>query len=67
MTRRDARNGTLILGGGYAGSILARHVGEATIVSPENFMLFCPLLAEAAKLGLSTEQLADMITEGGSR
>ncbi|QHC70981.1 GntR family transcriptional regulator [Rathayibacter sp. VKM Ac-2801] len=26
-----------------------------------------PLLAEAAKLGLSTEQLADMITEGGSR
>ncbi|KZX22328.1 GntR family transcriptional regulator [Rathayibacter tanaceti] len=26
-----------------------------------------PLLAEAAKLGLSTEQLADMIREGGSR
>ncbi|PPH77929.1 MULTISPECIES: GntR family transcriptional regulator [unclassified Rathayibacter] len=26
-----------------------------------------PLRAEAAKLGLSTEQLADMITEGGSR
>ncbi|QHC74311.1 GntR family transcriptional regulator [Rathayibacter sp. VKM Ac-2805] len=26
-----------------------------------------PLLAEAAKLGLSTEQLADMITEGRSR
>ncbi|PPH98711.1 GntR family transcriptional regulator [Rathayibacter sp. AY1B7] len=26
-----------------------------------------PLLAEAAKLGLSTEQLVDMITEGGSR
>lgn len=25
-----------------------------------------PLLAEAAKLGLSTEQLADMIREGGS-
>ena len=43
MTQRDARNGTLIVGGGYAGSILARHVGEATIVSPENFMLFRPL------------------------
>lgn len=26
-----------------------------------------PLLAEAAKLGLTREQLADMITEGGSR
>ncbi|PPG44343.1 GntR family transcriptional regulator [Rathayibacter sp. AY2B5] len=26
-----------------------------------------PLLAEAAKLGLSTEQLSDMILEGGSR
>jgi GntR family transcriptional regulator len=26
-----------------------------------------PLLAEAAKLGLSSEQLADMIREGGSR
>ncbi|PPG49192.1 MULTISPECIES: GntR family transcriptional regulator [unclassified Rathayibacter] len=26
-----------------------------------------PLLAEAAKLGLSTEHLADMIREGGSR
>src|SRR6187455_2215172 len=52
MTEREARNGTLILGGGYAGSILARHVGEATIVSPENFMLFRPLLAEAASATL---------------
>ncbi len=52
MTQRDARNGTLIVGGGYAGTILARHVGEATIVSPENFMLFRPLLAEAASATL---------------
>lgn len=52
MTQRDARNGTLIVGGGYAGSILARQVGEATIVSPENFMLFRPLLAEAASATL---------------
>ena len=52
MTQREARNGTLIVGGGYAGSILARHVGEATIVSPENFMLFRPLLAEAASATL---------------
>ncbi len=52
MTEREARGGTLIVGGGYAGSILARHVGEATVVSPENFMLFRPLLAEAASATL---------------
>ena len=52
MTEHEARNGTLIVGGGYAGSILARHVGEATIVSTENFMLFRPLLAEAASATL---------------
>ncbi|HJV30339.1 MAG TPA: FAD-dependent oxidoreductase, partial [Gaiellaceae bacterium] len=52
MTEREARNGTLIVGGGYAGSILTRHVGEATIVSTENFMLFRPLLAEAASATL---------------
>jgi NADH dehydrogenase len=52
VTEREARNGTLIVGGGYAGSILARHVGEATIISPENFMLFRPLLAEAASATL---------------
>jgi NADH:quinone reductase (non-electrogenic) len=45
---RSARAGTLILGGGYAGSVVARKLGEATIVNPENFMLFRPLLAEAA-------------------
>jgi NADH:ubiquinone reductase (H+-translocating) len=45
-----ARGGTLIAGGGYAGSLVAKLLGTrgATIVSPENFMLFTPLLAEAA-------------------
>jgi NADH:ubiquinone reductase (H+-translocating) len=40
----------LIAGGGYAGSLVARLLGKAgaTIVSPENFMLFTPLLPEAA-------------------
>jgi len=52
MDERRARNGTLIVGGGYAGSVLARLVGEATIVSPENYMLFRPLLAEAASATL---------------
>ena len=47
---RHALGGTLIVGGGYAGSIVARRLGRrgATIVSPENYMLFTPLLPEAA-------------------
>jgi NADH dehydrogenase len=47
---RDARGGVLVLGGGFAGAYVARLLGErgATIVSPENFMLFTPLLPEAA-------------------
>ena len=52
MSERRARGGTLILGGGFAGSWVARLLGkrgvETTIVSPENFMLFTPLLPEAA-------------------
>ena len=49
MTRK-ARGGTLIAGGGFAGAYVARYLGErgATIVSPENFMLFTPMLPEAA-------------------
>lgn len=48
--RRAARGGTLILGGGFAGSYVARLLGRAgaTIVSRENFMLYTPLLPEAA-------------------
>ena len=49
---REARGGTLVLGGGFAGSWVARLLGkrglETTIVSRENFMLFTPLLPEAA-------------------
>jgi NADH:quinone reductase (non-electrogenic) len=41
---------TVILGGGFAGAYVARYLGERgpTIVSPENFMLFTPMLPEAA-------------------
>jgi NADH dehydrogenase len=48
--RREARGGTLILGGGFAGSYVARFLGQrgATIVSRENFMLYTPILPEAA-------------------
>ena len=40
----------MIIGGGFAGSYVARLLGRAgsTIVSPENFMLYTPLLPEAA-------------------
>ncbi|TMK77095.1 MAG: NAD(P)/FAD-dependent oxidoreductase [Actinobacteria bacterium] len=50
VERRHARGGTLVLGGGFAGSYVARLLGRrgATIVSLENFMLFTPLLPEAA-------------------
>jgi NADH:ubiquinone reductase (H+-translocating) len=47
---REAVGGTLVLGGGFAGSYVARNLGKrgATIVSPENYMLFTPMLPEAA-------------------
>ena len=50
LQRREAQGGTLILGGGFAGSYVARLLGKrgATIVSRENFMLYTPLLPEAA-------------------
>jgi NADH:ubiquinone reductase (H+-translocating) len=50
MTRRDAKGGILVLGGGFAGAYVARLVGNtgATIVSQENFMLYTPMLPEAA-------------------
>ena len=48
--RRAARGGVLIVGGGFAGSYVARRLGKAgaTIVNPTNFMLYTPLLPEAA-------------------
>ncbi|HLE99025.1 MAG TPA: NAD(P)/FAD-dependent oxidoreductase [Gaiellaceae bacterium] len=50
MERRHARGGTLILGGGFAGSYVGRLLGRrgATILSLENHMLYTPLLPEAA-------------------
>ena len=50
MVRRRAQGGTLVLGGGFAGAYVARLLGErgCTIVSPQNSMLYTPLLPEAA-------------------
>src|SRR4249919_2132836 len=48
--RREARGGVLVAGGGFAGGYVARLLGRrgATLVNPENFMLYTPLLPEAA-------------------
>jgi NADH dehydrogenase len=50
VTEREAHGGTLIVGGGYAGSYVARCLGKrgATIVNPQNSMLYSALLPEAA-------------------
>ena len=50
MATREAHGGVLVLGGGFAGAYVARELGArgATIVSRENFMLYTPLLPEAA-------------------
>jgi NADH:ubiquinone reductase (H+-translocating) len=50
VREREARGGTLILGGGFAGAWVARLLGRAgaTIVNLENFMLFTSMLPEAA-------------------
>src|SRR5689334_14203303 len=50
LRTRAARGGVLVLGGGFAGGYVARRLGTAgaTIVNPTNFMLYTPLLPEAA-------------------
>jgi NADH dehydrogenase len=50
VTAREAQGGTLVIGGGFAGSYVARYLGKrgATVVSRENFMLYTPMLPEAA-------------------
>src|SRR5918998_1178157 len=50
MAARRARGGVLVIGGGFAGGPVARELGRrgATMVSPENYMLYTPMLPEAA-------------------
>ncbi len=57
--RRRARNGTLILGAGFGGATLARELGRpgATVVSPENSLLFTPMLPEAASGTIESRHL----------
>ena len=57
---RPARNGTLILGGGFGGAHVARHLGAAgaTIVDPTGAMLFTPLLPEVAAGAVEPRRVA---------
>jgi NADH dehydrogenase len=59
VAARTARGGTLIAGGGFAGAYVARYLGTrgCTIVSPENFMLFTPMLPEAASGSLEPRHI----------
>ena len=60
ISRRAARGGVLIVGGGFAGSYVARGLGRAgaTIVNPTNFMLYTPLLPEAASGAVEPRRVA---------
>jgi NADH:ubiquinone reductase (H+-translocating) len=57
--RRRARNGTLILGAGFGGATVARELGRpgATVVGPENSLLFTPMLPEAASGTIESRHL----------
>jgi len=46
----EGRGGVVVVGGGFAGAYVARMLGRrgATIVSPDNFMTYTPLLPDAA-------------------
>jgi NADH dehydrogenase len=46
--QRRAKDGVLILGGGFAGATVARELGGGTIVSNEHALLFTPMLPEVA-------------------
>ena len=50
MSERLAKGGVLVAGGGFAGSYVARLLGRrgATLVDPRNYMLYTPMLPEAA-------------------
>ena len=65
MERREARGGTLILGGGFAGGYVARLLKRrgATVVSLENFMLYTPLLPGAASGSLEPRHVVIPLRE----
>jgi NADH:ubiquinone reductase (H+-translocating) len=57
---RVAKGGVLVLGGGFAGGSVARRLGKsgATIINPSNFMLYTPLLPEAAAGSIEPRHVA---------
>jgi NADH dehydrogenase FAD-containing subunit len=63
---RTARSGVLIQGGGFADAYVARLLGRrgATIVSPENFILYTPMLPEAASGTLEPRHVVVPLRDG---
>lgn len=60
MGTQLARGGTLIIGGGFAGASVARELGRrgCTIVTPEDELVYTPLLAEATGGELGLERVS---------
>lgn len=60
METQLARGGTLIIGGGFAGASVARELGRrgCTIVTPEDELVYTPLLAEATGGELGLERVS---------
>jgi NADH dehydrogenase len=57
----DTRPSVLILGGGFAGTEVARGLGdrvEVTLVASQNFLLFTPMLAEVAAADLDPRHIS---------
>lgn len=61
--QRHARDGVLILGGGFGGATVARKLGTGTLVSLEHAMLFTPMLPEVASGSLEPRHVTVPLRE----
>lgn len=61
--RRRAKDGVLILGGGFVGATVARRLRGGTIVSNEHAMLFTPMLPEVASGSLEPRHVTVPLRE----
>jgi NADH dehydrogenase len=57
---RDAKGGTLVIGGGFGGAYVARLLGRrgATVVNPDTAMLYTPMLPEVAAGAIEPRHVA---------
>ena len=61
--RRHARDGVLVLGGGFGGATVARELGTGTLVSVEHALLFTPMLPEVASASLEPRHVTVPLRE----